>query len=431
MLNATNVLFDPGFEESSGSHGWSATSVQQVWQIDPHSFLEAERGVTPRSGTQMMRFDAAGPTDCCLDETDAEIGQLVNVALPLLYDKVRLGIVQVDFGASFNRVSGDEMTDSQFLVEVTAYDRLTYDRPHLSPRQLGGSQDSILSDSDTLTWESIQTSYVLHPATISVLVTVSAVENVSNDTVIGEFDGHYIDDAWMTIQAKPRAWQNDDLPEDINADGHVTALDALLVINELGRRAYSVGPSGELHDAVRDIDEFPAVYYDQNGDEKVTAIDALAAINAIGDQLPVRTLLTWSFDSGELVGPSGPTPITGTVTFDADAVSIGGISSPSTENGGIVAWTIYHPRWHAFDSVTTPVPFTFTDLPIQADGRPGNTAFGVSLAIPDAPLNYSGSSSYLMGIGGTDVNGRIGGWLAGAFSANHAFAFMFTFVSLG
>ena len=62
---------------------------------------------------------------------------------------------------------------------------------------------------------------------------------------------------------------------DVNADGHVTALDALLVINQLGRQGAS--------EVEQQVDSAMAVY-DTNEDGAITAIDALLVINQLGRQ---------------------------------------------------------------------------------------------------------------------------------------------------
>ena len=63
--------------------------------------------------------------------------------------------------------------------------------------------------------------------------------------------------------------QNLEMPEDVNADGVVSSVDALMVINRLGRRG----------------DQEPAsqrAFRDVNGDGDVTSLDALRVINRMG-----------------------------------------------------------------------------------------------------------------------------------------------------
>ena len=82
-----------------------------------------------------------------------------------------------------------------------------------------------------------------------------------------------LDNAWIdaTIASKAKKWQNEASPLDVNADGSVTALDALLVINFLNTQP-------------GDPPEFQKPYLDVNGDDAITAIDALFVINALNTQ---------------------------------------------------------------------------------------------------------------------------------------------------
>ncbi|MFK8110919.1 MAG: choice-of-anchor D domain-containing protein [Rubripirellula sp.] len=85
----------------------------------------------------------------------------------------------------------------------------------------------------------------------------------------------------QTVRARMSSgWHNILVPSDVNNNGGVTANDALVIINELGRRAFSTSPSGVLDDPLTAV-PFPSTYYDQNGDGKVTAIDALRVVNQL------------------------------------------------------------------------------------------------------------------------------------------------------
>ncbi len=68
---------------------------------------------------------------------------------------------------------------------------------------------------------------------------------------------------------------NLNLPQDVNDDGFVSAIDALLVINGLNR-----GVSGEGESAATR----PSFFYDVNGDNRITALDALMVINSLSRQ---------------------------------------------------------------------------------------------------------------------------------------------------
>lgn len=74
----------------------------------------------------------------------------------------------------------------------------------------------------------------------------------------------------ITINKVEYPWSNPTLSQDVNDDGKVTALDALLVINRLNRSDKGV-----------QIWIKPDAFYDVNDDEELTALDALLVINLL------------------------------------------------------------------------------------------------------------------------------------------------------
>ncbi len=124
--------------------------------------------------------------------------------------------------------------------------------------------------------------------------------------------------AHQTTGQKVRAkmtsvWQNILDPSDVNNSGGITASDALVIINELGRRAFSTGPSGALDDPLT-LTPFPGTYYDQNGDGNVTALDALRVINQLarisnsgeGERLPIDRFIPTELSQDEKIGEPVP-----------------------------------------------------------------------------------------------------------------------------
>ena len=71
-------------------------------------------------------------------------------------------------------------------------------------------------------------------------------------------------------------WTNEDSPPDVNGDGNVSPLDALLVINELSEMQYS-DSAGTLVTPRPD----EANQFDVNGDGFVAPLDALLVINEL------------------------------------------------------------------------------------------------------------------------------------------------------
>ncbi|MGN6547085.1 MAG: dockerin type I domain-containing protein [Aureliella sp.] len=105
----------------------------------------------------------------------------------------------------------------------------------------------------------------------------------------------------VTDDDRTYPWQNPRNPLDVNDDGFITAIDALLVINALNVH-FELPPEPP--------DPFiPASYMDVNGDAFITAIDALYVINAINSvgqgesvltpatSLPESDPAAWAFDA--------------------------------------------------------------------------------------------------------------------------------------
>ncbi|MCG8649334.1 MAG: GEVED domain-containing protein, partial [Pirellulales bacterium] len=76
----------------------------------------------------------------------------------------------------------------------------------------------------------------------------------------------------------PNPWQNFLRLGDVNNDGLVTARDGLLIINELGRRAFS-DPDTQVLNSPVETTPWPGFYFDHSGDGRVTALDAVRVIN--------------------------------------------------------------------------------------------------------------------------------------------------------
>ncbi|QDV43602.1 hypothetical protein Enr13x_34590 [Stieleria neptunia] len=80
-------------------------------------------------------------------------------------------------------------------------------------------------------------------------------------------------------------WRNRLRYGDVNADGNVSPLDALIVINELGRHGPSINLDAHPYDP-----ETP--FYDVSGDRIVSTLDALHVINAIAIDVTGRNIVT-------------------------------------------------------------------------------------------------------------------------------------------
>ena len=75
-------------------------------------------------------------------------------------------------------------------------------------------------------------------------------------------------------------WRNFLQEADVNNDGVVTTIDALDIINELTRKAFSSFIGGKLDNPL-EMESWPGIYFDTSGDGAVSAFDALRVINAV------------------------------------------------------------------------------------------------------------------------------------------------------
>ena len=82
--------------------------------------------------------------------------------------------------------------------------------------------------------------------------------------------------ATVTVTVEPnRPWQNSSNPLDVNADGFLSPIDALLIVNRIN----TIGP-GLLPPPAG---QSPPPFFDANGDGQVTPIDALLVINNLNN----------------------------------------------------------------------------------------------------------------------------------------------------
>ena len=191
--------------------------------------------------------------------------------------------------------------DAASVTSITPTGRLTV---------LGGQDDEILFD-DIDDWRMGSTAIVDGRFVRSITNVAGGAETIDTEL--------------------PYAWHNLVKAGDVNNNGEVTAIDALVIINELGRRRYSDTSSSEVDDPLT-VNVWPGVYYDQNGDNKATALDALRVINELariysqtitpsGETVePIPQELARTQDHGSSVFEFDEDPVESPVTF-LDAVA--------------------------------------------------------------------------------------------------------------
>ena len=121
----------------------------------------------------------------------------------------------------------------------------------------------LTADGDQLRFNDLS-EWNLEPATLTADTFLQTALHQTNSSII------HVDSA--------SPWQNFLRPSDINGDNQVTTLDALIVINEIARRAYSDENTSALFDPIA-LGNFPDLYFDQTGDGLITTFDALQVLN--------------------------------------------------------------------------------------------------------------------------------------------------------
>ena len=99
-------------------------------------------------------------------------------------------------------------------------------------------------------------------------------------TVDGEF-AHLLESNGAELTVVPeRPWTNSIETHDVTATQGVTALDALVIINQLQTRQHLLEGTNELVDPTT-LTEFPGFFFDTTGEGELSALDALRVINFI------------------------------------------------------------------------------------------------------------------------------------------------------
>jgi hypothetical protein len=191
---SANWLENAGFEDVAP--GLSLPSGAGIWEGDFASRVSAENGITPVEGSFMLRLDGTFYT-CPEGGSGSDLHQLFVPAS---------GGGRARFSVRVNRVFGDVQTDTLFQVRIRAYqgDPGDFDanEPNL-PGPLAEEVADLISDGNVATWQDISVELDVPSDADYLAVVISAVENVFNDHTcpIGEFDGHYADDARLTAVA--------------------------------------------------------------------------------------------------------------------------------------------------------------------------------------------------------------------------------------
>ncbi|MEM1068379.1 MAG: dockerin type I domain-containing protein, partial [Planctomycetota bacterium] len=198
-------------------------------------------------------------------EPEAILSVTVDQTLPILLTDERA------------EVSGESSQNTIFLEfsePVFAFDKQAFVLSHNGTIvELGGISLNMLDGGVSWSIGGLQEHMAL-PGVYHLFLNTTTLHDLAGNH--GELDGLKLQS--LTVLGD-NMWLNHALHADVNADGQVSAIDALHVINELRRRAYSNERTSEL--IARPTGDSGISYYDVTKDGLVTARDALLVINEL------------------------------------------------------------------------------------------------------------------------------------------------------
>ena len=234
-------------------------------------------------------------------------------------------------------------------------------------------------------------------------ITVS-VEDGGNDGNLGTTGDNLITTGTFTVTvANLLAWHNEPLPTDVNNDGLVTPMDALLIINSLNHEGARKLPNSRPDSAP---------YYDANGDDWISPADAIAVINQLNRSpydVAIRLNTTdvsgnaiTTIESGRLFylnlstqdlrnSATGVYSVYADVYYDSQLIDVAGVSQffDPYANGqsSLISEDGLIDEWGAFSGVETTgsSEIIVSRIPVRATGE-GTVLFGLSGA-DDSPLH--------------------------------------------
>lgn len=198
-------------------------------------------------GTQLVTLSAQAPAR----ESAAEVIEVTDNDLPELRVEIKDTSINENGGVTQATVSRNTSTSAELIVSLATSD---------SGKATVPATVTIPSGSTSATFVISAVDDQIVGADVSVRVAASFASYRSESASVLVLE----DDFWK--------WTNATNPFDVNEDGFVTPIDALLVINLLNT-------SGDAE--LPPLSEKPPFFYDVNGDLFATPIDALMIINEL------------------------------------------------------------------------------------------------------------------------------------------------------
>ncbi len=201
-------LVDGDFEPGTPVPDLDVPTEQGGWSGDLCQVVGPAQGIVPRQGKGMLRFVSTRNESAGSALTNESSQQWQLIDLRSLAEDVAAERVTAEASAWFNRVAGDAEADTRFAVGLFAFRgdpagaRAAWDRKDAS--RLSAARTEILTDGAPSTWEPAEVRLPVPRDADYLVVEIHASENVKNDLVAPEFDGHYADAVRLTLKVAPR-----------------------------------------------------------------------------------------------------------------------------------------------------------------------------------------------------------------------------------
>jgi len=196
--------FEPGTQLQVGQ------SALGQWGGDICRVVGITQGIRPLSGEGMLLFQSTSQSPAGDGRSSATAASQLSQWIDLTPYRAAIdgGRVRAKLTARFNRVAGDDRTDSQFSIHLESFGVAPAEAMRLRKSQPVKARSRIsydlLSDSDPASWETVEAVLALPPNALFLEATVFAFENVSNDQdATPEFDGHFADHLQFELLVDP------------------------------------------------------------------------------------------------------------------------------------------------------------------------------------------------------------------------------------
>ena len=188
---AGNMVDNSGFEvyeDTSG--GWPSSYGD--WKGDYSAVEGATSGISPLEGSQMLQLMGSSSTGAGSAAT-CQVIQILDVSEHA--DLIAAGGATISASAYFNRVSGDAETDTESKIVLWAWqgDPSTFPTQMQNSSYLDVNSTGLYTDGAGGTWELCSVELALPTNTDFVTIGIYATEDIYNDLVLPEYDGHFAD----------------------------------------------------------------------------------------------------------------------------------------------------------------------------------------------------------------------------------------------